>query len=70
MVELKVDFSNTLSKSQIEEIATVDEFEVVKEVQVSCVVYRSYVRLADEDRNTLPTTSFSTHPTSASPQPH
>jgi len=30
-----VDFSNTLSKTQIEEMATVDEFEVVKEVQVS-----------------------------------
>ena len=28
------DFSNTLSKSQIEEMAAVDEFEVVKEVQV------------------------------------
>ena len=28
------DFSNVLSKSQIEEMATVDEFEVVKEVQV------------------------------------
>lgn len=28
------DFSNTLSKTQIEEMATVDEFEVVKEVQV------------------------------------
>jgi DNA replication initiation complex subunit (GINS family) len=33
--ELTVDFSNTLSKRQIEEMATVDEFEVVKEVQVS-----------------------------------
>jgi hypothetical protein len=31
---LIVDFSNTLSKRQIEEMATVDEFEVVKEVQV------------------------------------
>lgn len=29
-----LDFSNTLSKRQIEEMATVDEFEVVKEVQV------------------------------------
>lgn len=29
-----IDFSNTLSKRQIEEMATVDEFEVVKEVQV------------------------------------
>lgn len=34
-----VDFSNTLSKSQIEEMATVDEFEVVKEVQVSSVCF-------------------------------
>lgn len=32
-----VDFSNTLSKTQIEEMATVDEFEVVKEVQVSAI---------------------------------
>lgn len=28
------DFSNTVTKSQIEEMATVDEYEVVKEVQV------------------------------------
>jgi capsular polysaccharide biosynthesis protein len=34
-MELMKDFSNTLSKQQIEEMATVDEFEVVKEVQVS-----------------------------------
>lgn len=34
-MELTVVFSNTLSKRQIEEMATVDEFEVVKEVQVS-----------------------------------
>jgi vacuolar protein sorting-associated protein 45 len=34
VIELIVDFSNTLSKRQIEEMATVDEFEVVKEVQV------------------------------------
>jgi hypothetical protein len=34
VMELNVDFSNTLSKRQIEEMATVDEFEVVKEVQV------------------------------------
>jgi hypothetical protein len=33
--ELIAVFSNTLSKRQIEEMATVDEFEVVKEVQVS-----------------------------------
>ena len=36
-IELNVDFSNTLSKRQIEEMATVDEFEVVKEVQVGIV---------------------------------
>jgi hypothetical protein len=30
-----LDFSNTVTKSQIEEMATVDEYEVVKEVQVS-----------------------------------
>lgn len=29
-------FSNVLTKGQIEEMASVDEFEVVKEVQVSC----------------------------------
>ena len=34
-LKLTADFSNTLTKSQIEEMATVDEFEVVKEVQVS-----------------------------------
>jgi hypothetical protein len=34
VLELIVDFSNTLSKRQIEEMATIDEFEVVKEVQV------------------------------------
>jgi hypothetical protein len=28
-------FSNVLTKSQIEEMAMVDQFEVVKEVQVS-----------------------------------
>jgi hypothetical protein len=36
--ETRLDFSNTLSKSQIEEMATVDEFEVVKEVQVGSSV--------------------------------
>lgn len=36
--ELMIDFSNTLSKRQIEEMATVDEFEVVKEVQVSSLI--------------------------------
>ncbi len=30
---IRVDFSNTLTKSQIEEMASVDEFEVVKEIQ-------------------------------------
>lgn len=35
---LTTDFSNTLSKSQIEEMATVDEFEVVKEVQASPIL--------------------------------
>jgi hypothetical protein len=39
IIELIVDFSNTLSKRQIEEMATVDEFEVVKEVQV-CLLRR------------------------------
>lgn len=34
-IKLITDFSNTLSKRQIEEMATVDEFEVVKEIQVS-----------------------------------
>lgn len=34
-MELTAVFSNTLTKRQIEEMATVDEFEVVKEVQVS-----------------------------------
>jgi hypothetical protein len=37
VIELNVDFSNTLSKRQIEEMATVDEFEVVKEVQVGLI---------------------------------
>jgi len=32
------DFSNILSKSTIERLADVDEFEVVREVQVSSVV--------------------------------
>lgn len=36
--ETRLDFANTLSKSQIEEMATVDEFEVVKEVQVGSSV--------------------------------
>lgn len=31
------DFSNVLSKSQIEDMASVDELEVVKEVQVCCL---------------------------------
>ena len=31
----EIDFSNTLTKYQIEQMATVDEFEAVKEVQVS-----------------------------------
>ena len=30
-----VDFSSVLTKGQIEDMATADEFEVVKEVQVS-----------------------------------
>ena len=33
MLNAPIDFSNTLSKSQIEEMATADEFEAVKEVQ-------------------------------------
>jgi hypothetical protein len=37
LAELSLDFSNTLSKSQIEEMASVDELEVVKEVQVSII---------------------------------
>ena len=36
---LTADFSNVLTKAQIEEMATVDEFEVVKEVQVGWHVY-------------------------------
>jgi hypothetical protein len=40
-IELSVDFSNTLSKRQIEEMATVDEFEVVKEVQVGWISEQS-----------------------------
>lgn len=32
-----VDFSSVLTKGQIEDMATADEFEVVKEVQVSTV---------------------------------
>jgi hypothetical protein len=47
VIELIVDFSNTLSKRQIEEMATVDEFEVVKEVQVC------RFRDGADDRNTL-----------------
>lgn len=44
-------FSNVLTKGQIEEMASVDEFEVVKEVQVS------YDRLSVADsRNTSRTT--------------
>jgi len=44
------DFSNTLSKTQIEEMATVDEFEVVKEVQVGAgkrgeLIRRSTLRI-------------------------
>jgi hypothetical protein len=35
---IAADFSNVLSKSQIEEMASVDELEVVKEVQVRCCV--------------------------------
>ena len=31
---IELDFSNTLTKAQIEEMATVDEYEAVKEVQV------------------------------------
>lgn len=33
------DFSNALTKSQIEEMATVDQFEVVKEIQVRATRY-------------------------------
>ncbi len=32
------DFSNILTKKQIEDMATADEFEVVKEVQVSAAL--------------------------------
>lgn len=30
---IRIDFSNTLTKGQIEDMASVDEFEVVKEIQ-------------------------------------
>lgn len=56
---LKIDFSNTLSKSQIEEIATVDEFEVVKEVQVRLSRQLDQTD-ADDTRSILPTTWSST----------
>lgn len=38
VLPLTADFSNVLTKSQIEEMATGDEFEVVKEVQVGIAV--------------------------------
>lgn len=36
---LGVDFSNILSKTAIERLADVDEYEVVREVQVSVIVH-------------------------------
>ncbi len=48
--DLVSDFSNVLTKSQIEEMASVDEFEVVKEVQVSC--FRSFTHSGGRGRQT------------------
>lgn len=48
---LTTDFSNVLTKSQIEEMATADELEVVKEVQVSDLKAQQLT-----SRSTLPTT--------------
>lgn len=36
-----IDFSNILTKSQLEEMATSDEFEVVKEVQVRAILHHA-----------------------------
>jgi hypothetical protein len=38
------DFSNTLTKGQIEEMASVDELEVVKEVQASWLAIAAWSR--------------------------
>lgn len=65
---LSTDFSNTVTKSQIEEMATVDEFEVVKEVQVRQPLQSldgaifEFMESADQScRSTLPIFSLSTH---------
>lgn len=34
LIDLEIDFSNILSKASIERLAEVDEYEVVREVQV------------------------------------